>query len=397
VTADVDPRSFGPRSSGPPSAFPPRPILVLDRVHARDAAAPGGKTRGRLDNLSVALPAGVHAILGSPEDGTIALAEVIGGAKKPTRGSLRVLGRDPHRFAAVRARIGVLGAEPRLPPVAKVADAVRVALRARGEAPAGIDALLDPLGLSPLHARRIRSLSLGEARAIELALALSTPAPVLIALFEPMADVSLSNAGVVRQRVRELATAGACVVVITSSPADARALADRVLVLHRGAIARELAADGTGADFSGPAQLVVWMRADAGGAASLRAVAAAVVAAPGVHGVGWDTAPVDAGSPSADQPDVGVLRVHAADAEAAARALTDAAIDADVHVDAIAPATPSLAHVRAATDAMLRAMAMRRVPPPAPPPPPALALPPPSAPMGPPLPYAPPLPPPEGM
>ena len=146
VTADVDPRLFGPRSNGPPSVAPREPILVLDRVHARDAAAPKGKARGRLDNLSLALPGGVHAILGSPEDGTLALAEIIGGAKKPTRGMLRILGRDPYRFAAVRARIGVLGAEPRLPPVATVADAVRVALRARGEAPAGIDAVLDSAG-----------------------------------------------------------------------------------------------------------------------------------------------------------------------------------------------------------------------------------------------------------
>ena len=175
-------------------------------------------------------------------------------------------------------------------------------------------------------------------------------------------------------------------MVITSSTADARALADCVYVLDRGAIARELAPDGAGVDFSGPAELVVWMRAEHGGASSLRAVAAAVVAAPGIHGVGWDAAPVN-------EPGMGVLRVHAIDAEAAARAVADAATTADVHVDAIAPATPSLANVRAATDAMLRAMATRRAPPPPPPP----LAPPPSAPMGPPASSVPPLPPREGM
>ncbi len=127
------------------------------------------------------------------------------------------------------------------------------------------------------------------------------------------------------------------------------------------------------------------MRAEEGGSSSLRAVASAVVAAPGVHGVGWDAAPIDdAVARATDQPEMGVLRIHATDAEAAARAVASAAIEAGVQVDAIAPATPSLAHVRAATDAMLRAMAMRRVPPPAPPPPP-VALPMQSAPLGPPL------------
>ena len=195
-----------------------------------------------------------------------------------------------------------------------------------------------------------------------------------------MADVSVSNTGAVRQRLRELASAGACVVVITSSTADARALADRIFVLYRGAIVRELAPDGVNADFSGPAELVVWMRAEHGGASSLLAVASAVVAAPGVHGVGWDAAP-------ANEPEMGVLRVHAIDAEAAARAVADAATTAEVHVDAIAPATPSLAHVRAATEAMLRAMAMRRAAPPPPPPPMPLQ---PSS-------YVPPLPPREGL
>ena len=187
-----------------------RPLfqLLLD-VHARDAAAPGGKARGSITETTALLGAGVHAFLGAPEDGLIALVDVLSGQRRPTRGQVRVVGVDPASTPSIRARIGALGPDPRLPPAPTVGDAVRLALQARGERVPRIDAVLDPFGLGALHARPPRTLSFAEARAVELALALTTPAPLLLVLYEPLADVALPAPERVRLLLRDLARAGA--------------------------------------------------------------------------------------------------------------------------------------------------------------------------------------------
>jgi ABC-2 type transport system ATP-binding protein len=236
-----------------------RPVVELVRVQARDAAGPSGRARGALAGASIALDAGVHAFLGRPEDGLLALADVITGSRTPLRGRVTVIDRDPASTPFVRARIGALAPEPRLPDARTVRDAVRIAMQARGESGDRFDAVLDPLGLSSLQARAPRSLAFAEQRAVELALALSTPAPFLLALHEPLADVALPRLDLLPLRLREAANTGACVVITTSSPADARALADHVVVLHNGVVARE-ARGGGGLVIGDRTTLRVWVR-----------------------------------------------------------------------------------------------------------------------------------------
>ena len=74
------------------------PIGQLDRVHARDDGGRGGKPRGRITGVSVALDAGVWAFVGAIEDGTLALAQVCAGRRRPRSGRLRIGNRRPaHR------------------------------------------------------------------------------------------------------------------------------------------------------------------------------------------------------------------------------------------------------------------------------------------------------------
>jgi ABC-2 type transport system ATP-binding protein len=321
-----------------------RPIVVLERVHARDAAGPTGLSRGALAGVSLELGAGVHAALGTPEDGTLALAAVIAGARAPLRGKVTVTGRDPARVAFVRARIGALGAEPRLPPAPTVREAVRLAMRARGETGDRFDGVLDPLGLSPLQARNPRSLSFAEQRAVELALALSTPAPVLLALHEPLADVALPRIEALQLRLREAAASGACVLVTTSSPADARSLADRVLVLHRGIVARE-ARGGGGLVLDEGISLQVWVRAGA------RALAAALGEHPEVRAVSWR-----------ESPEGALVEVSGDRAETCALALADAALAAGVEIEAMVESAPTLGDVRAATELLWKTVKAKPAP-----------------------------------
>src|SRR5262249_15926629 len=159
---------------------------------------------------------GLHAVLGTPEDGSLALADLITGARAPLRGRVTVTGRDPARTAYVRARNGALGADPRLPPAPTGRHVVRLAMRAPGGAGGRFDGVVGRLGPPPLQARDPPSLSFAEQRAVELALALSTPAPVLLALHEPLADMALPKLEALQLRLREAAASGACVVITTS-------------------------------------------------------------------------------------------------------------------------------------------------------------------------------------
>ena len=323
------------------------PLVVLEAVHARDAAGPRGAPRGSLGGVSLALDPGVHVVLGAPEDGTLALVDVLTGARRPLRGAVAVAGRDPATAPFIRARIAALPAEPRLPPARTVRDAALLALRARGEAAADLDAIFAPLGLVPLLARAPRALSFAEERAVELALALSTPAPLLAILHEPLADTAVPRPALVAARLRDLAEAGAAVVVTTSSPGDAAALGSRIHVLHRGVLARTAGPEG-GLTLPAPTELCAWIRGDA------RALCAALAESPDVDAVSWE-----AGSPAA-------VRVRGADPDRVALALTDAILAAAVEVDGIERRTPALGEVRAATETLWRMARMAPVSAPAP-------------------------------
>ncbi|WP_437817940.1 ABC transporter ATP-binding protein [Sorangium sp. So ce1078] len=335
--------------------IPGEPIAVLEGVRARDSAGEAGRPRGSLFGAAAALGPGVHAVLGAPEDGTLALAEVLAGRAAPLAGRVLVAGRDPFRSAATRARIGVLAIAPELPDGASVASSMSVALRARGAPASGAAALLEPLGVAPLLARRSASLSFAEARAIELSLALGVPQPLLLCLVEPFADVAVPSPAPIRERLRALAAGGACVVLITSSIVDASAVADRIHVLDRGVIARTEPGDGerlTGAPSAtapgrSEVELHVLVHERAPDAPGARALAAALARSPAVRAGAWEQGPVEASS---------MLRVRAADREAAALAILDAAALEDVALIAISSPAPSLHDVRAATALHLAAV-----------------------------------------
>lgn len=372
------------------------PLLELERAHARDAAGPAGRSRGGLAGASIALGPGVHAFLGTPEDGTLALVNLVTGARAPLRGRVLVTGKDPARASSLRARVGALLPEPRLPDAPTVRDAVRLAMRARGETGDRFDAVLDPFGLSRLQARDPRSLSFGEGRAVELALALSTPAPLLFVLHEPLVDIALPRLELLPLRLREAAHAGACVLVTTSSPADARSLANHVLVLHRGLIAREVRG-GVGLGLEGGIALHAFLRFSHDGGPrgdGFRQFAAALSRCPEIRALSWSETP---GEPFR-------VDLRGDDAEVCALAVIDACLAAGVELEAMFDDTPALGEVHAATETLWK---MRARPAPAAPPaprPPAPAEPsrdatlPPEGPVVPapaPLPEVP-APPPEG-
>lgn len=337
------------QSPHPDDAGEPPPVVTLDSVVAHDSAGPRGAARGSLQGVSLTLGPGVHVFVGAPEDGTIALCEVLAGAARPLRGSLRFRDQEPWQSPAARAQVGALLAQPDLPDARSVRVSVSLALAAMARPAGDTDLLLAQVGLGALAPRATQTLTFAEARAVELALALAVaeraPAPALLVLFEPCADVAIPAAArVVDEAIAAARGRGACVVIATSSPADARRLGDVLWILHRGAVVRREAGDGKGLAF-GDAEIVVWV--GEGGGAAVRTLAAALADQPAVRSTLWEDPPAGSGRPP-------LLRVRGLDRDACALAVIDAAARAHLPLEAITSAAPDLAAVRSASLAWMQ-------------------------------------------
>ena len=305
-------------------------VLELRAVHARDGAGPHGGPRGRLMGMDLSLGAGVHAVLGTPEDGTLALLDVVTGRRKPRSGTVRIGGADPWRSPRLRARIGSLGVAPVLPEAATVATAMAWAAAAARH-PAG--EVLGLLGIEQLGPRAVRSLSLGEARALELGLALAIPEPCTLVLYEPLCDVAVARGPKLGETLRARAGKGACVLIITSAVSDAAELADDLYVLRQGrAIGTAPLAASTGC---GARELVLWIDPSAGGGA--RALGAALGTRSELVGVGWQAGD----APGAPE----LVAVRARELEAAALAVAEECARLGVGVLSLDSSAPPLEQV----------------------------------------------------
>ena len=137
------------------------------------------------------------------------------------------LDRDYDGRVAVPDRVAMVFQEPRLLPW----RSARQNLLLAGADPAEAARLLDEVGLSESADVPADRLSLGMARRVALARALAVQADLLL-LDEPF--VSLDEAAAAQARallVRARQTRPCAVLLVTHDPAEAAALADRILVL----------------------------------------------------------------------------------------------------------------------------------------------------------------------
>jgi molybdate transport system ATP-binding protein len=143
--------------------------------------------------------------------------------------------------------VAVVFQDVRLFPRLDVRGNVAFGPRARGVARHVANALaerqLSDVGLTDLARRRIDGLSGGEAQRVGLARALATD-PELLLLDEPLAAVDVAARDLLRELLRSrLAVLNRPALVVTHDPADALALADRVVVLEDGVVVQDASAE----------------------------------------------------------------------------------------------------------------------------------------------------------
>ncbi|MFV8054060.1 ABC transporter ATP-binding protein [Mycobacterium sp. 48b] len=178
----------------------------------------------------------IFAILGPNGAGKSTTIEILEGNRKRDAGEVRVLGEDPGTAGRNwRARIGIVLQETSDFGMLTVLETVRMFAKCYGRARIP-EELLDLVGLADSSGLRVRTLSGGQRRRLDVALGIIAT-PELIFLDEPTTGFDPEA----RQRfwdlIRALSDDGATILLTTHYLEEAAALADRVAVIADGRLA----------------------------------------------------------------------------------------------------------------------------------------------------------------
>jgi ABC-2 type transport system ATP-binding protein len=177
----------------------------------------------------------MFALLGTNGAGKTSTVEVVEGLTRPAEGTVRVLGHDPFlERKAVRPRVGVMLQEGGFPPDLTASEAAAMWAGTLSR-PRPVAEALDMVSLGHRSAVRVKQLSGGERRRLDLALALLGQPEVLF-LDEPTTGLDPESRRNTWQLIRTLLNEGTTVLLTTHYLEEAQELADRLAIMHRGRI-----------------------------------------------------------------------------------------------------------------------------------------------------------------
>jgi ABC-2 type transport system ATP-binding protein len=211
---------------------------VADAIEVRDLRKSYGDHEA-VRGVSFSVREGeVLALLGPNGAGKTTTVEILEGYRSRTSGTVRVLGVDPEKIdRELRQRIGIVlqscGIDRYL--------TVHEVLRMHAEyytAPRPVDEVIDLLGLGDARDQRVKTLSGGQQRRLDVALGLIGD-PELLFLDEPTTGFDPSARRQAWDIVRELRSLGKTVLLTTHAMDEAQALADRIVIIARGLVVAE--------------------------------------------------------------------------------------------------------------------------------------------------------------
>ncbi|GAA1929163.1 ABC transporter ATP-binding protein [Streptomyces durmitorensis] len=200
-----------------------------------------------VDSLTLDLhPGETVALLGPNGAGKSSTLDLLLGLRHADSGTVRVFGTSP-REAITAGRVGAMLQSGGLMGEVTVRELVRLACDLHPR-PYRADDVLAAAGLTQLAGRKVDKLSGGQEQRVRFALA-TAGANDLIVLDEPTTGMDVTVRQAFWATMREQADQGRTVLFATHYLEEADAIADRVLVLHRG----RLLADGTAAEIKAKA------------------------------------------------------------------------------------------------------------------------------------------------
>ena len=178
----------------------------------------------------------VFALLGPNGAGKTTTVEILEGYRRRDNGEVRVLGEDPaHASAAFRARIGIVLQSSAVYPLLSVRETLDL-FAAYYPAPRAVSEVIEVVGLEEKRDARVRTLSGGQLRRLDLGLALVGD-PELIFLDEPTTGFDPAARRQAWETIRGLRALGKSILLTTHYMEEAQALADRLAILREGRIA----------------------------------------------------------------------------------------------------------------------------------------------------------------
>jgi ABC-2 type transport system ATP-binding protein len=201
-----------------------------------------------LHGISFAVsPGEVFALLGPNGAGKTTTVEILEGYRRRDGGEVRVLGEDPGRAgSAFRARIGIVLQSSAVYQLLTVREIVEL-FAGYYPTPRQADEVIELVGLADDRDARVRTLSGGQLRRLDLALALVGD-PELVFLDEPTTGFDPAARRQAWETIRDLRSLGKSILLTTHYMEEAQRLADRVAILREGEIVgtgspRELLSD----------------------------------------------------------------------------------------------------------------------------------------------------------
>ena len=180
----------------------------------------------------------VFGLLGPNGAGKTTTVEILEGYRRRDSGEVTVLGIDPeHGGTALRERIGVVLQSSELPPTLTVREVHRMFAGYYAK-PRNVDEVIMLVGLEEKADARVKTLSGGQKRRLDLGVALVGD-PELIFLDEPTTGFDPAARRTAWELVRSLRELGKTILLTTHYLDEAQQLADRVAVIRDGRIVKQ--------------------------------------------------------------------------------------------------------------------------------------------------------------
>jgi len=172
--------------------------------------------------------------------GKTTLLRILSTQVSPTKGMVRLFGRDPRgEGSTVRSRIGLVTHESFLYPELTVLENLQFYGQFYPVAESRYREMLEMFEIRPYAGVRVGSLSFGQRRKVDIARALLHN-PDLLLLDEPFAGLDEKTAHLLGEYLADLKETGITLTMTTHSPEKPGLSCDRAITLERGSIVQDV-------------------------------------------------------------------------------------------------------------------------------------------------------------
>jgi ABC-2 type transport system ATP-binding protein len=191
-----------------------------------------------VSDVSFDVGPGVTALLGPNGAGKSTIFRMLCGLARPSKGTVRVLGRDPRTDTGVAGLIGLVPQQESVfePLTAHGFVALTARLQGLPDPDGAATAALRTVDLDPTDSRRLPAYSKGMRQRVKVAQAIVHDPPVLV-LDEPLTGLDPRQRMDLVGLFRRLGSEGRCVIVSSHVLDEVERLGSQILVISQGRLA----------------------------------------------------------------------------------------------------------------------------------------------------------------